>query len=117
MRQVSFIPPNETVEERQARLVAEELSDWRTVLQNPAGRRVLLGILCDCNLFQSHWDPTPAIHKNEGMRIVGLKILEKVKAADRHAFPTMLAEASALEHREELAREAARKTSIGEDVD
>ena len=70
----------------------DDLAAWRNVVKSSDGRRVLLNILEECNVFVSLWEPSAAIHRNEGTRIAGLRILEHIAEADVQALPAMLAE-------------------------
>lgn len=70
----------------------QDLAAWRNVVKSSDGRRVLLNILEECNVFVSLWEPSAAIHRNEGTRIAGLRILEHIAEADVQALPAMLAE-------------------------
>lgn len=98
---------------------ANLLKAWRAILAQPDGRLVLLSILEYCKVFKSLWEPSAAIHKNEGMRIVGLHILEEIAAADVNALAAMIAEPWLQEARENLEREiaASKPESLRDDAE
>jgi hypothetical protein len=102
-------------EKRLKKIKAQLLDDWRKVLRTPEGKRVVLHILESCGLFRSTWEPSAAIHKNEGMRIVGLGILETIKEADVQVLAQLLAEPFLREAEERLARSKPEQLSQEEE--
>lgn len=75
--------------------VEQRLKDWRWLLADRRGRRVVWSLLEEAGVFRSSFDPdraqVTAFH--EGQRNAGLRILNAVMQADAEAFVTMQREA------------------------
>jgi len=74
-----------------ARRAAREREDWRWLLGDPRGRRILWSMLEEAGVFRCSFDPGRADVSafNEGRRNSGLLILTRVMEADPDAFVTM----------------------------
>jgi hypothetical protein len=70
--------------------------DLAQVLDTPEGRRVLWRIISGCNV----WGRNPAATINlaaqlhEGMRVVGIELMEAIDAVDRSLIPLMMQDAA-----------------------
>jgi hypothetical protein len=68
-------------------------NDMRVVLKTPEGRRVLWDLLTYCNIYKQSFDNSGSITAfNEGRRVVGLKVLKQIMAADPGAYIEMQSE-------------------------
>jgi len=100
-------------------IAREQVDDLRAALSHPPTRRVFMRLLfaarCDvAHLFEenvghtaSTWDPTVKIHFNAGERAIGLLLMRWIKAADRQAWPRLVAEDLAYHERLEALLAAA----------
>lgn len=67
---------------KRAKLAEKELlNDMVTVLDLPAGRRLVKHYLGFCGVFRGGRSPDDELRFNEGMRNVGLKLLHHVEQA------------------------------------
>lgn len=66
--------------------------DLKKTLEHDYARRVLWGIIEDCNVFLSIWDPSGKIHYNAGRQDVGQNLLLKIGRADPHLLGQMMRE-------------------------
>ncbi len=65
----------------------DELNDLRVLLNNPNGVRFLARLLKDCRLYETSADNSGSwTYFNEGVRNVGLKLLDKLEKADPDAM-------------------------------
>lgn len=69
-----------------------ELTDLRTILNQPQGRRVMWRILEQAKIFGSIWDGSARIHYNAGQQDFGHFIMSEIIAADPEFFYTMMRE-------------------------
>lgn len=73
---------------------AQELDDLKFVLSTKQGRRAVWRILCECGLFRAGFVQSGSqVYFNEGMRNVGMKLIDDVHQADISAYATMQKEA------------------------
>lgn len=74
-----------------ARRAARDREDWRWLLGDPRGRRIVWSMLEEAGVFRCSFDPGRADVSafNEGRRNSGLRILTHVMEADPDAFVTM----------------------------
>lgn len=77
------------------RAAEQGLDDWRWLLADRRGRRIVWAMLEEAGIFRSAFDPDrPQVTAfNEGQRNAGLRILNAVMQADPDAFVTMQREA------------------------
>lgn len=76
------------------RAAERELDDWRWLLGDARGRRIVWKLLEDAGLFRSSFAAESATTAfNEGQRNAGLRVLTNVMTADPDAFVTMQREA------------------------
>lgn len=74
-----------------ARRAARERDDWRWLLGDPRGRRIVWSLLEGAGVFRSSFSAGQSDQTafNEGGRNTGLRILTHVMEADADAFLTM----------------------------
>lgn len=73
----------------------QRLEDWRWLLGDQRGRRIVWALLEDGGVFRSSFDPErPAVTAfHEGQRNGGLRVLHQVMQADPSAYELMAREA------------------------
>lgn len=104
----------EDVKRREAELRRErreEEADLARVLEDPWGRRAIYRILATCRLFALSYDPgLPKDQQHpefyDGVRNVGLQLLEAVHRSDPDAWVRMQNEARELEAKRRAVAEA-----------
>jgi hypothetical protein len=70
------------LEEKQRREHEIRIKELRALLQDRTFRRHTWRQINLCGVYRMSWDPSARIHFNEGMRFVGLDILQDVNEAD-----------------------------------
>jgi len=92
----------EKAEKREQDLARILNEDILTLLELPAGRRVLWRIIEHCKVFNTIWDPSSRIHYNSGKQDVGHFVLTLIMDVKPAAFTLMMEEHNAaakeLEH-------------------
>lgn len=72
------------------RIRRKEIDDIRQILKLPAGRRYLWRMLSECGVFRSSFTQNSnQTAFNEGIRNIGLKVLEDINEAESTAFAQM----------------------------
>lgn len=69
-----------------------ELNDLRSILNTPAGRRVLWRFISYAKIFQERWEPSAKIHYDAGVRAFGLHIIAEINEASEDLFIEMMKE-------------------------
>ena len=72
----------------------QAVEDTRWMLGSINGRRFIWKYLEFCGVFRSSWDNSAKIHFNEGVRNVGLRIIDDITQADPMALANMMKEAN-----------------------
>jgi len=84
---------NEEARKEQERLEKRKQGDLKKILSMPEGRRFIWEELSDCGIFRGSFNPNNSVMSfQEGQRDIGIKLLERVNAADRGAFSRMQSE-------------------------
>jgi len=69
---------------RRAKTTEERwIDDMESVLSTPAGRRVVWGWMSFCRVFEDTYETSARIHYNEGMRNVGLRLMQDCQLPQR----------------------------------
>lgn len=75
------------------RIRRKEISDLKTVLSKPEGRRVFWRLLSHCNVYGSIFNQNNAImSKNSGKQDVGHFIMAEIVEADENMYISMMKE-------------------------
>jgi hypothetical protein len=83
------------VEEQESRLKIVKdrtINDLKQILETKEGRRWVFGLLEKCHVFHSVMTGNSYTFFNDGMRQVGLSIIEELGAVDPNMFGNMFAE-------------------------
>lgn len=81
------------LEEKQKRDSEQQTKDMRGMLEDRRFRDFMWRYINRCGVYRMSWDPSARIHFNEGMRWVGLELLDEVNRASETAEMTMRKEA------------------------
>lgn len=79
-----------------------ELADYRWIMSDERGRRVLWQLLGDTGIFRTSFTGNSETFFKEGERNVGLKVFTKIHQADPEKYLAMAREAANLEAQEAL---------------
>lgn len=82
------------LEERQRKAHDQRIKDLRAMLEDRRFRRHTWRQINQCGVYRMSWDPSARIHFNEGMRWVGLEILQDVNEANPDVEGVMRREAA-----------------------
>jgi len=93
----------QAIAERKERVNARDIEDWKWLLKSPPGRRQFWDLMKFAGTFASSFsaDNAHVTSHNEGMRLVGNRILERIHQASPEAYSQMRREAVSLEAEEE----------------
>lgn len=68
------------LEEKQKRAEERKRKEFAGLVQDRTFRRFLYRYLNKCGVWRMSWDPSARIHFNEGMRWIGLELLDEINA-------------------------------------
>lgn len=86
-------------QQRQARRLSQIREHTKTLLATYGGRWVLWEIIADCGVFKASMETSGKVYMYQGMRNIGLKIMDRVTDADDEAFLMMMREAKQREQK------------------
>jgi len=81
--------------------INKERNDFISILKTEAGRRIIWDQLCFCGIFKMSYTGDNGTYVNEGKRIVGLRLLEKINIYSPESYGLMLKESQPIEKIEE----------------
>lgn len=87
------LSPEEIEAQRQKREADLLEEAYRFVLGDEKGRRVLWHVLSECGVFRLSMTGNSQTFFNEGMRNIGLRLLDRVMTIEPDAFAEMYREA------------------------